>query len=353
MPEWSNGLDLRSSGFMPAKVRTLSPALENNKPLEIWNKIKESKKILISLHIKPDGDSFGSSFALKYAIEKHLGKKVDLISKDPIEERLKNFDFFKEIIIGNINEINLDDYDLLIFPDSGSLSQFNLPSRPNNFIISIDHHETNEGFGDMNYIIKDSSSCCDVLVDFFKEVGIEFDKEISLRLLIGITTDTGFFAYSNNAYQSFIHSAFLVTNNINYPEEIYNQLNSWSWGTKKLHGLVLSNMKKRDFLGKTIFYSAVSSKEIIEKGISPDEIRSAIFALENIAGADIIFNLLEVDGGIKNSYRSSNLDVSVYAKKLGGGGHKKAASCILKDMDLDQAVEKVFQVIKEEGYTAA
>ena len=61
--------------------------------------------------------------------------------------------------------------------------------------INIDHHETNSFYGTWNYVDKEAPSCCSVLVNMFKKVGIEFDKVVSLSLMLGICTDTAFFIH--------------------------------------------------------------------------------------------------------------------------------------------------------------
>ena len=84
--------------------------MKNNTFEEIWGKLKESKKILIPLHPRPDGDSLGSCVAMNYVLEK-LGKKVVLISKDELSENLMDFSFVKEVGFGR----SIKDYNLIIF----------------------------------------------------------------------------------------------------------------------------------------------------------------------------------------------------------------------------------------------
>ena len=66
--------------------------MENNSFEEIWDKLKEFKKAIITLHSGPDGDSLGSCTAMKYVLEKYLNYEVTLISYDKLSEALKHSD---------------------------------------------------------------------------------------------------------------------------------------------------------------------------------------------------------------------------------------------------------------------
>jgi len=69
----------------------------NNSFEEIFEKIKNSENILMSLHRGPDGDSLGSCSAMKYFLENSFGKKIKIISSDKIAEKFFEFSFLKDI----------------------------------------------------------------------------------------------------------------------------------------------------------------------------------------------------------------------------------------------------------------
>ncbi|MBU2615780.1 MAG: DHH family phosphoesterase [Nanoarchaeota archaeon] len=117
----------------------------------------ESERILIPLHPKPDGDSFGSCAAMKYVLERE-GKKVTVISKDSLSENLKEFSFAREVLFGKgIEDIDLSEFDILLLLDHGS-SLTCCPEKDirkiagDLEIINIDHHPTNESYGNINYV---------------------------------------------------------------------------------------------------------------------------------------------------------------------------------------------------------
>jgi nanoRNase/pAp phosphatase (c-di-AMP/oligoRNAs hydrolase) len=91
---------------------------KNNTFEEIWEKLKSCKKVLMTLHTGPDGDSLGSCTAMKYVLEREFGAEVTLVSPDVLAENLAGLSMSKDVLIGKtISDFNLDDYDSLICLD--------------------------------------------------------------------------------------------------------------------------------------------------------------------------------------------------------------------------------------------
>jgi bifunctional oligoribonuclease and PAP phosphatase NrnA len=317
----------------------------NNTFQEIWNKITSSKNILISLHYGPDGDSLGCCTAMKYVLERDLECKVKLVSKDPLDENLKAIKFSKEVIFEEgIDDQDLEKFDLILAMDSGSLKQFANRDKefnpPENLsIINIDHHETNEFFGNMNYVNAKRPSACSVLLDLFKDQKIKFDKELATRLLLGIYTDSGYFSHDNG--DSIRDAAYLLDFDIDYRNEIVNPVKyNYPLRIKKYYASLYDHSKIIDIDGLKVGYSSISLEDIQKLGLNLSEVRGGINDLQEVGGLDIVFTLSELDNIIKGSFRSRKLDISKVAQSLDGGGHKGAAAFRLKKMPLDEA-EKI------------
>lgn len=332
--------------------------MENNTIQEIWNKIKNCKKVLLSLHYGPDGDSLGACVAMKYALEREFNTEVTLVSKDDLDSTLKTLPYSKEIQFGkSIDEIDLNSFDAIIALDSGAKKQFCGRDKefdfPQNILtINIDHHATNEYFGNLNYVVQ-RPSACSVLLDIFKETGINFDTELATRILLGIYTDTGYFSHDNGV--SLIDAAFLIQQGADYLNGIVNKIKyNTPLKVKKYYALVYNNFKTANILNNVVGYSSTSLKEIQQLELNLSEVRGAINDIQEIGGLDIVFNLTEMEKNIKGSFRSrKNIDVSLFAKAFGGGGHKLAAAFFLEKMPLDLAEKTVLEKIQEVGIHAA
>ena len=95
---------------------------KNNTFEEIWNKIKKSKRIAMTLHYGPDGDSLGSCTAMRYVLERDMKCKVTLVSGDPVEENLSYLPCAKEVQFGrDFADMDLNEFDVILSIDCANL----------------------------------------------------------------------------------------------------------------------------------------------------------------------------------------------------------------------------------------
>jgi len=327
--------------------------VKNNSFQEIWEKLKSCKNVVMSLHIGPDGDSLGSCTALKYVLERDLNCNVTLVSCDELSDSLASLSFSKEVLFGkDLSDLDLESFDVLICLDLGDnvrlsaklRDNFNVPN--DLFIINIDHHKTNPFYGTLNYVDDSAPSACSVLVDFFKEINVHFDAELSKRLLLGICTDSGFFTYDGK--KSLEQAIFLINQGADYMNDIVIPVKSnIPLRLLQFNALLIDNIKFNT--EKKFAYSLVKKEDVEKLNLNFAEVRLGIDALRDIEGIDFVFNLVEFDQGIKGSFRSHKVDVSLFAKELNGGGHKYAAGFGFKDSSLEEAEKRVLEVIDRIG----
>ena len=162
---------------------------------------------IVTSHISPDGDNIGSTLSMYYALNK-LGKNVYYVLDDNPPQNLK-------FLVENMNilkseEVNLDSYNIVAL-DCGDKNRIcisqNLIDNAKK-IICIDHHASNDYYGDFNYIDTEASSTCELvynlLVECEKNENINIiDEDVATCLYTGLVTDTGNFVYSNTHPSSF------------------------------------------------------------------------------------------------------------------------------------------------------
>lgn len=321
---------------------------------EIWNKIKSAKSVMMSLHYGPDGDSLACCIAMKYVLERDFNTHVKIVSKDDLDSTLRELPYAQEIAFGEgIDEQNLEEFDLVLTMDSGALKQFVGRDRAfsfpeETFVVNIDHHATNEYFGNLNYVSY-RPSACSVLLDLFRDRGVEFDSELATRLLLGIFTDSGYFCHDNGG--AIQDAAFLISFKPDYLDGIVNAVKyNYPLRVKKYYGILYDHFNIVEIHGRNVGYSSVSLQEIAHLGLNLSEVRGGANDLQEIGGIDIMFLLTETEKNIKGSFRSrKKVDVSKFAEALGGGGHKAAAAFYLDKMPLDAAVKKVLETITKVG----
>jgi len=317
--------------------------------------IKNAKSVLLHLHVKPDPDSIGSALAMYHAL-KGVGKNVTVIKGDStLPESFSFIPGFKDIVLKNYFEINLNDFDLFIIQDSGSESMI---SRKGEIVfpdylktIVIDHHKTNTKFGDINYVDSSYSAVAEYLFDLFKEWGIEITKDIAQCLYIGIYGDTGGFRYVTTTTRTMGIIAELARIYPEFPKSIealeYNNQKEKIYFDAIALGLV------ETFFDGKVALSCIPFKTMEEKGVTREMSDNNIVAgmLLTVKDWEITGTLIEkAPEEISISFRSkNNKDVSEVAVSLGGGGHKPASGATLW-CSLDEAKKKVLEALTQVIY---
>lgn len=317
----------------------------------ILTEIKKADNILINIHRNPDLDSIGSATAL-YQVLLKIEKKVALVCPHEIPE---NFKFLKGA--DSVETVDFKEwagkprpYDLFLILDSGSYDvvtgdkEIKLPEI--NRII-IDHHRTNNW---PEYLLRlldvKSSSTCEIIYKLILDWGIKIDSDTATSIFSGVASDTVFFKYGENAKKTFEIAAALLELGADNKKLVDQALDSLDFDLVKTIGELLKNLKKETSPAGRFVYSILDNKTFVKLGKHrvAREMAANLFA-RSIKDCDFGIMAVEYE---KNkfavSFRSkSNTDVSIIARKLGGGGHKNAAGATVYGK-IDQIIKKILRV---------
>ena len=309
--------------------------------------IKNSKKILIVSHINPDGDANGSVSSMYTTIYDNFKKKSDILVIGHLPNCYKS--------LPNIDkaEFKFNDsmvYDLVITLDVASLDRLsNAKILFDKAVktINIDHHKTNNGFGDINVVSPEASSTGEVLLGIYNEQNWEISLDSAVGLYTAILTDTGGFRYENTSENVFKSAAQLVKIGIN-PNEIYKNC----YEKKSKNFVMFQNycINKAVFVDDDkIAYSTVYKKDIEKFHGEEDFTEGLVEILRAIDTTDIAFLAKEIDSKTtKISMRSKKSDVADICSVFGGGGHTFAAGCTVKT-NVEGAVKRILKTIEEKS----
>ncbi|AAK79769.1 phosphoesterase RecJ-like protein [Clostridium acetobutylicum] len=304
---------------------------------DIINKIKSSNKIAISFHISPDGDSIGSSLGLLNGL-RSIGKETYILSKEVVPESFEFLNFAREID-GNHFEVE-DNTDLLITLDCGNIERLNFDtsdmiSEDKKYtVINIDHHVTNDSFGDLNYINTKAASVGEIVYDLLSKMNISIDRTIAACLYTSILTDTGSFRFSNTTLNTHVVAGNLISTGLDFSEIHRKIFDNKKFEALKLQALVLNDMYLT-FNNKLCVMKV--THDFIEKANAEDVDTGDLVSLGlKVNTAEVCMLLKEKDDCIKVSLRSkSYVDVRKIAEKFGGGGHIRAAGLSINSNILD------------------
>ena len=305
--------------------------------------IQKSEKIYICSHVQPDGDNIGSTLALGMAIKK-MNKDIKLLKVDDIPSDYKflpNIDLIKEYDIE-------DDIDLFIALDSSDMERLgvgrNFAKNAKN-IINIDHHITNNNFGDINIISPSSSATGELIYEFIRQMEVGIDKNIATCLYTAISTDTGSFIYSNTTHMTHLIVAELLKIGIDINYINVNLYQKRSMERTRLFINVLNDMEI--YLDGKIGIVTVTQDILKFNNAKMEDTEGIISFVRDINSVEVACLLKEVDKNeIKVSLRSKEkIDVSKISSKFNGGGHIRAAGCTLFT-EIDNAKELILKEIE-------
>lgn len=303
---------------------------------EVRRIIKKEDDFLITTHINHDGDSIASELALALTLKK-LGKRFHIYNYHPVPYRYKNFPYIE---LATTEPPNFD-YRFIFVLDCALLSRIGDidVDFDGKFLINIDHHISNERFGDIN-IIKPVSSTSEIIYEIIKDI-IEIDKDIATYIYMGISTDTGGFRYPNTTSHSLEVASSMVKLGAD-PGRIGELV--WFSNPErriKLLGEVLTTLDVKN----SIAFIHVTKRMMEKLGADEDDTEEFVDFPLSIEKIKVAVFLKERDGGIiKVSLRAkSGVDVDRIAKEFGGGGHRNASGFEVKGYDM----EKIKKIIVE------
>ena len=317
--------------------------VEENKTLkDIEEMIKKSEKIIIFTHESPDGDAIGSTLSVYHALKE--------IGKDPImyiPEYSRLFDFLPGT--GEIKKELKDElYDLAISLDCSDLKRLEGKEYFENAAntIAVDHHENNNMFADLNYVNSAAPACAEVLISMFLYLGINITKEIGTCLLTGIITDTGGFQYQGVSPETFEFAAELLRKGIDIPDISTKVLQTRTKANFELSKRVMDRMEILEN-GK-IAFSYITSKDEEEADAQTGDHEGLVNIGRSIEGVEVsIFIREKEENAYKVSMRSVNkVNVSDICYLFGGGGHVRAAGCLIKG-NVEQVKNKIIKETKK------
>lgn len=312
---------------------------------DILSVLKKSRKILILPHISVDGDCLGSSIALALAL-KRLGKEAVVF----VEEEIPYvYGFLTDDEIVRTYSHGAYPSELAVALDTGDIER--LGNRADIFnaavlTVNIDHHSTNSEYALYNYVQSSSAAVGEIIYTIIKMLGVEIDSRIAECLYVALVADTGGFRYSNTTSTTHKIAAELISMGINVSEISQRIFENTSLIKTKLTGLAIGSLQLYHE-GKTAVIT-LTDKDMEKVGAKDEDCDGIVNLGRNITGVEVAVMIRQLANGIlKVNLRSkAYVDVASIASMFGGGGHKRAAGCML-DKELEKFKVMLLEDIKE------
>lgn len=292
--------------------------------------------VLITTHIRPDGDACGSMVALREALCAQ-GKQVSPLLISPLPQWYEFLFAEKVPVLGNdvtVEDLKAGCYnhcDLVIVVDTNSNAQLpgfeeylkaaDLP------VLIFDHHITADGLGTVELVDSRAAATGQIIYDFFGYAGWQVTEKIAEALFVAISTDTGWFRFSNTDSRTLRTAAELLEAGAD-PTAIYRRMyQSFSPARVRLMAEMLDTLQLH--LDGRVATQYILRRDFERIGATGADTENLIDECQRIASVEVAALFVELkDGRFRCSLRSKgDMDVSTIARQYGGGGHRMAAGC--------------------------
>jgi bifunctional oligoribonuclease and PAP phosphatase NrnA len=314
-------------------------------PAAVVDRILGAREVLTVCHENPEADALGSALALALAVEE-LGGRATPVCADPVPA-LYNF-------IAGMERFRRDPepdrtYDLIVVSDCGDLARIGPVLARNSElfgripIVNIDHHISNSGFGEIDWIDPQAAATCEMGTLLMPALGVPLtaaDGAIAANLVAGLVIDTANFQHPNTRPRTLRVAAELVAAGAPLFETARELYRTKPNEQLKLFGVVLARIETE--LDGRLVWTMLRQGDFQATGTNPADAEGLSDLLSQSATGELI--LLFKDSGpqtrISVRTREGGLDATELTAQFGGGGHARAAGATIP-LQLDEAVGAV------------
>lgn len=331
--------------------------MKRTMPEALLQAIEQADSVALVGHVNPDGDAIGSMLAMRLALQA-MGKRAEAFCQDKVPDNLM---FMAGADAVRLPESLAEDerFDLLLaldVSDERRLGRCNVLTERCAHTAQVDHHGTNPMYCEVNEVDGSASATALMVRALIGALNVPLTTEMGVCLYVGISTDTGNFAYSNTTPEAFAVMAELM--NLNLPLSRMNRqlflerskaqllllraaLNSMQFFHDDEIAVIM--LSRRDFLECGALQEHADT--IVNYGITVQGVKLAVLARET-----------EQPGLIKMSLRALEpYSVAGLASSFGGGGHPQAAGCTMEGSlggCTAQLLEAMMRYLDESGSDA-
>ncbi|MBS5023889.1 MAG: bifunctional oligoribonuclease/PAP phosphatase NrnA [Firmicutes bacterium] len=312
---------------------------------EIAARIRRAKSAVILTHMRPDGDAIGSALALSCALER-LGIAHHVCDESDIPSNLA--------FVPGIQQLEKKlpaDAELYIAVDSsdeqrlGALADDFRAAAARRDTINIDHHVSNTRYAKYNYVRECSANCMNIAA-LIEALGVSFDKRTAEALLLGLLTDSGNFSHDDVTEETFLTAAKLMKAGADIRALNYNLFKKQPKTRAELYAYTMSRI--RYFLGEKLAVISISLETMKQFGADNGMTEGFVDFPLSVDTVEVSASVMEVrKGQYKISLRSKiYADVNKIAGTFGGGGHVRAAGCMLFG-ELEDVVDRLTYTVSQ------
>ncbi len=309
--------------------------------------VRRHRRLLLTTHVRPDGDGLGSMLALAEALQR-LDKDVRMLIASVYPPRYDFLDPGRRIARFEPPGEEYRTAEAVVVLDTGTWNQLGnfgpfLKSLPVPKVV-IDHHLTQDDLGALRLVDATAEATGRLTREAVAALGVPLSATMASHLFVAVAMDTGWFRHSNAGPATFALASELVAAGAR-PELLYDELFERNSPARlRLVGLVLERLTVTP--GGRVAYTELRRGDYEATGATPQDSEDLVNYTRSVQGVEVgLFFMEQPRGGVKVSFRSRGaVDVAKIAEAFGGGGHRQASGAVL-ETSLDEAKTRVLQAV--------
>ncbi|MCS6999975.1 MAG: bifunctional oligoribonuclease/PAP phosphatase NrnA [Bacteroidota bacterium] len=317
--------------------------------------LQKSQRIILTTHVRPDGDAIGSLLGLGNAL-RNIGKQPRLIIPSNVPAFLQFLPGSESIEVYNslAHDNAIATADVIVFLDFNAVNRLDtmrpIVSSSRAQRVLIDHHlEPEEGFIAMLHDTEVASTAELTFALILLEYPAALQSNVAIPLYTGVLTDTGSFRFPRVTARTHRMVAVFLEHGVQ-PHCIYEAIYDTNSPVRlRLMGEVLRGLEIE--CGGQCAILSLRRQQILAYGATEDDTEGFVQYTLTIPGVQVGVFLSEMmaQDAVKVSLRSKgNVSVQRIAEQFGGGGHLNAAGVTIASIPLDRVKKEIVAAIEQQ-----
>ncbi len=308
---------------------------------EVEAYLKQFESVTIVTHLNPDADTIGTGLGLYNLLKRARTHRVEIVNLSaelptyldflPGFQRIKRRMEFEE--------------SLIIACDCGSLKRLGI-SIEGRAVLNIDHHRSNERYGDINVVVPEAASASMVAYRLFEQI-FPIDAQTATCFYTALLSDTRYFTTASVNTTVFGVAEALVGLGADPAMVSYHFTQRRSLASLRILHRALGHLRLH--LDAQVATMWVDRADIQATGARMPDMEGIVDYGRSLATVEIGIFVIEDSNGVRVSLRSKMVDVAALAAHFGGGGHTLAAGFVLEVGSVTQTIEDLLAQIKRLG----
>ena len=310
----------------------------------VLQRLRRAHRVLVTSHRSPDGDALGSALGLAEML-RLLGVEAQVVNRDPHPASLAFLPGLESVqVVDRLPAGFAGEYDLAVVLECPGLDRPGLDGLDALPIVNIDHHLSNETYGEVNWIDETAPAVGEMVLRLVQAAGVPLGADLATNLYTALVTDTGDFRYANTTPRAFTAATDLVLAGAR-PHHIAEAL--WEHVPARVVRLTGAVLQTLEVLAGGRLAVVWCDREMLDRaGAMPEDTENLVNYPRSIDGVEVAVLLKAfAPDSVRVSLRSRGaVDVRLVASAFGGGGHREAAGCTIP-MPLTEALKALVKVL--------